>query len=53
MSQTKDFLDIQGLVQKHPDLDHERIQDWVVQFADVLERPELWDDIASWFQDTP
>ena len=30
MSQTKDFLDIQGLVQKHPDLDHERIQDWVV-----------------------
>ncbi len=49
----KDLLDIQGLVQKHPKLDRKRIQDWVLQFADVLERPELWDDIASWFQDTP
>ena len=47
----KDLLDIQGLVQKHPDLDHKRIQDCVVQFADLLERPELWDDIAGWLRD--
>lgn len=49
----KDLLDIQGLVQNHPNLDWKRIKDWVLQFADVLEKPELWDDIASWFQDTP
>jgi hypothetical protein len=45
----KDLLDIQGLIQRHPNLDQERIQDWVTQFADLLETPELWDDIADWF----
>jgi hypothetical protein len=45
----KDLLDIQGLIQKHPNLDKERIQNWVTQFADLLETPELWDDIANWF----
>jgi len=44
----KDLLDIQGLIQKHPHLDRERIQDWVTQFADLLETPELWEDIAGW-----
>lgn len=44
----KDLLDIQGIIQRHPQLDRERIQDWVIQFADLLERPELWDDIARW-----
>ncbi len=44
----KDLLDIQGLIQKHPNLDQERIQDWVTQFAELLETPELWEDIANW-----
>lgn len=44
----KDLLDIQGIIQRHPQLDRERIQEWVTQFADLLERPELWDDIARW-----
>jgi hypothetical protein len=44
----KDLLDIQGIIQRHPQLDQKRIQNWVTQFADLLERPELWDDIASW-----
>lgn len=44
----KDLLDIQGIIHNHPNLDRERIQDWVTQFADLLEKPELWEDIASW-----
>lgn len=44
----KDLLDIQGIIRNHPNLDRDRIQDWVTQFADLLERPELWQDIASW-----
>lgn len=44
----KDLLDIQGIIQSQPRLDRERIQDWVTQFAELLERPELWEDIAGW-----
>jgi hypothetical protein len=44
----KDLLDIEGIIQNHPNLDQQRIQNWVSQFADLLERPELWEDIASW-----
>ncbi len=44
----KDLLDIQGIIHSFPDLDRERIHDWVTQFADVLETPELWEDIAVW-----
>ncbi|MBL7161100.1 MAG: nucleotidyltransferase [Anaerolineales bacterium] len=44
----KDLLDIQGVIQSHPDLNRERIQDWVTQFAQLLEMPELWEDIAGW-----
>ena len=29
-------------------LDRDRIQNWVTQFATLLEMPELWDDIAGW-----
>ncbi|MCB9419994.1 MAG: nucleotidyl transferase AbiEii/AbiGii toxin family protein [Ardenticatenaceae bacterium] len=44
----KDLLDIQGIIQSHPKLDQQRIQFWVSQFAELLERPELWEDIAGW-----
>jgi len=44
----KDLLDIQGIIQSHSNLDRARIQDWVMQFADILETPELWEDIAKW-----
>jgi len=44
----KDLLDIQGIIHSNPDLDREYIQDWVTQFAILLEMPELWDDISSW-----
>ncbi|KAA3656988.1 MAG: hypothetical protein DWQ04_29520 [Chloroflexi bacterium] len=43
----KDLLDIQGIIQSHPNLDRERIQNWVSQFAELLENPEIWEDIAK------
>lgn len=46
----KDLLDIQGIVQSQPQLDRDRIHYWVTQFADLLDRPELWEDIAEWLQ---
>lgn len=44
----QDLLDIQAIIESHPDLDGERIEYWVREFARVLEMPELWDDIAAW-----
>ena len=46
----KDLMDIQAIVDSHEDLDEERIERWVREFAQVLEMPELWDDIAPWLQ---
>jgi hypothetical protein len=37
---------IENLVATYPQLDWGRIQYWVQQFAEVLEMPELWTDIA-------
>ena len=44
----KDLMDIRELLESHPDLDRERVRHWVREFAQALEMPELWDDIASW-----
>jgi hypothetical protein len=43
----KDLLDIQAIIESHPDLDRERIKHWVTEFADALEMPELWKDVAD------
>ena len=45
----KDLLDIQGLIQSYPNLDKKHIQNWVMQFAEFLDKPELWEDIVDWF----
>lgn len=42
----KDLIDIQTLVEVYPDLDRSRIERWVRDFADTLESPDLWDDLA-------
>jgi hypothetical protein len=47
----KDLLDIQALIGAHPKLDRRRIQDWVQQFAEALDMPELWADISGWLRD--
>jgi hypothetical protein len=44
----KDLLDIQAILETQPNLDRERIRHWVHEFAQALEMPELWDDIAGW-----
>jgi len=41
-----DLEDIRAVIAKHPNLDRERIRGWVQAFAEVLEMPELWEDIA-------
>lgn len=43
----KDLEDIRILADKYQNLDIPRIEKWVKQFADVLEMPSLWDDIAG------
>jgi predicted nucleotidyltransferase len=43
----KDLEDIRTIVDKNPKLDIPRIEKWVKQFADVLEMPSLWGDIAG------
>lgn len=43
----KDLLDIDAVLASHPKLDKGRIQFWVKQFAEVLETPELLDDIVE------
>lgn len=45
---SQDVSDIQAIIASQPYLDRERIKRWVLEFAQALERPELWDDIASW-----
>ncbi len=44
----KDLLDIQTVIRRHPNLDRSHIRRWVLEFAQALEMPELWDDIAGW-----
>jgi hypothetical protein len=43
----KDLLDIQAIIETHPDLNKERIRRWVSEFVQALEMPELWDDVAA------
>lgn len=45
----QDLLDIQALVETHPDLERGRIERWVREFARALDMPGLWKDIAGWF----
>jgi hypothetical protein len=44
----KDLLDIQAIIETQPELDKARIERWAREFAQALEMPELWDDIAGW-----
>lgn len=42
----QDLADIAALVDAFPTLDRQRVRHWVTQFAEVLDTPELWTDIA-------
>lgn len=45
-----DIQDIQAVVRANPQLDVQRIRAQVQEFANLLEMPELWKDIAALFQ---
>jgi len=46
----KDLLDIQAIIECYPDLDKQYVVQRVREFAQLLEMPELWDDIAPWLR---
>ena len=46
----QDLLDIQALIEAKPNLDRARIQHWVREFAQAVDMPELWQDIAAWLR---
>ncbi len=43
----KDLADIHAIAANHPDLDKRRIRDWVEQFGEALDLPDLWNDIQK------
>ena len=43
----KDMLDIEAVIAAQDELDYERIEFWVQQFAEVLEMPELWNELKA------
>lgn len=43
----KDFEDIRTLADKHPKLDHHRIEYWVKAFSGALEIPDLWEEVKQ------
>jgi hypothetical protein len=43
----KDLEDIEAVISMQRYLDYERVEFWVRQFAEVLEMPELWDDLEK------
>jgi hypothetical protein len=43
----KDMLDIAAIIANQPKLDWQRIAFWLQQFADLLEMPEVWQDVAK------
>lgn len=46
----RDIEDIRAVVASHPDMDVARVEQLVRDFAEVLEMPELWEDIAPILQ---
>jgi hypothetical protein len=46
----KDLIDIQTIIDSHPDLDVSRIEQWVKSFAAAREMPDLWTDIEKMFK---
>ena len=43
----KDLLDIQAISVCHLDMDRDRIRNWVEQFGEALDMPDLWEMISK------
>jgi predicted nucleotidyltransferase len=48
----QDMLDIEAVLDSHPEVDKDYIHAWVQQFAEALEMPELWDDLPDRLKST-
>jgi hypothetical protein len=46
----EDLIIMKAVAHRPKDLDIRRVEKWVKQFAEVLEMPSLWDDIAGIFK---
>lgn len=49
----QDVRDVVGLLEASPSLDRKRVRRWVKQFAEVLESPEILDDLERIFKRVP
>lgn len=47
----KDLEDIRSIADKTPDLDQQRVEEWVKAFGEALEMPELWDQVKPLIKD--
>lgn len=41
----RDLIDIQSILDAHPDIDIKRIRRWLVEFSAALDLPDLYDDV--------
>jgi hypothetical protein len=41
----QDMLDIRAIAEVYPGLDRDRVQFWLKQYADLLDSPDLWEDV--------
>ncbi len=46
----KDIEDVRAIIENNPSMDVARIRRWIKEFAEVLEMPELWDDVEKMFR---
>lgn len=46
----QDLLDIQTLIENNRNIDKSRIEQWVKEFANVLEASEIWDNIVKFLE---
>ncbi len=49
----KDIADIEHVLEANPDVDRAHVRRWVKQFAEVLESPEILDDLERIFKRVP
>ena len=43
----RDLADIEAVLDRNPDLDLERAQDWIREFSAALDRPDIFDDFQK------
>lgn len=47
----KDFEDIRNIARTYPDIDRRRLREWIDQYGQLLEKPDLWSEIMPLLDD--